>query len=68
MSMTGRFLLFSDEEITALLAAPDTVNELLDRRVYEADEPADYVDVDKTWHALHFLLTRAFRPLAGTWR
>ena len=57
MSMTGRFLLVSDAEIDALVSSPETVRELLDRRVYEVDEPVDYVDVDKAWHALHFLLT-----------
>jgi len=59
MSMVGNFLLVSDNEIAALLAAPDTVHELLDRRVYEAESPTDYVDVDKTWHALHFLLNES---------
>lgn len=57
MSMTGRFLLLTDDEIAGLLRAPETVPDLLDARVYDVDEPLDYVDIDKTWHVLHFLLT-----------
>lgn len=57
MSMIGNFLLVSDEDISELLAAPETIQSFLERRVYEVDEPADHVDVDKAWHALHFLLT-----------
>jgi Domain of unknown function (DUF1877) len=57
MSMTGRFLLLEDTEIDDLLRAPEGIHELLDKRVYEVDKAADYVDVDKAWHALHFFLT-----------
>jgi hypothetical protein len=55
--MIGNFLLVSDAEIASLLEAPSSVHDLLERRVYQAANPVQYVDLDKAWHALHFLLT-----------
>jgi hypothetical protein len=57
MSMIGNFLLVSDAEIASLLEAPCAVHEFLERRVYQAASPVEYLDVDEAWHALHFLLT-----------
>ena len=57
MSMIGNFLLVEDTAIDDLLRAPERIHDLLDERVYEVDTVVDHVDVDKTWHALHFLLT-----------
>ena len=57
VSMIGNFLLVEDSTIDDLLRTPERIHELLDERVYEADAAVDYVDVDKAWHALHFLLT-----------
>ena len=57
MSMIGNFLLVDDATIRRLLEAPEGIHELLEQRVYEADPPTDHVDADKSWHALHFLLT-----------
>ena len=57
MSMIGNFLLVSDEDLDALISAPKKVHALLDQRVYDPEQPVDYVDVDKAWHALHFMLT-----------
>lgn len=57
MSMIGNFLLVSDQELASLHGDPATVHALLDVRVYEADSALDYVDVDKAWHAVHFMLT-----------
>jgi hypothetical protein len=54
MSMIGNFLLVSDVDIDDLMAAPERVHDLLDKRVYEVDEPEGYLDVDKTRHCLHF--------------
>lgn len=53
MSMNGNFLLVSDADISALMADPESVHALLEER--RGGE--DAVDVDKAWHALHFLLT-----------
>ena len=57
MSMNGNFLLVSDDEISNLVTAPETVHAFLESRVYEAEKPQDHVEIDKAWHALHFLLT-----------
>jgi hypothetical protein len=57
MSMTGHFLLVSDADVAHLLAAPRTILPLLTSRVYDVEHPDGYVDVDKAWHCLHFLLT-----------
>src|SRR5688572_4637046 len=55
MSMIGNFLLVSDDELSKLLASPTLVHGLIDS-AYE-DRRSDFVDVDKAWHCLHFLLT-----------
>jgi hypothetical protein len=57
MSMIGNFLLLPDADVDGLLGAPASVHDLLRERVYEVDPPDGYVDVDKAWHCLHFLLT-----------
>jgi hypothetical protein len=57
ISMIGNLLLVSDADMNDILAAPESVHELLNRRVYEAEHPDGYVDIDKAWHCLHFLLT-----------
>jgi hypothetical protein len=57
MSMNGHLLLVSDDDIAALAAEPWEVHGLIQRRVHKAAEPVDHVDLDKNWHALHFLLT-----------
>jgi hypothetical protein len=53
MSMIGMFRVTDNEEIAAFLADPDRVEEVL-----LSDEPvAPGLDIDKSWHAIHFLLT-----------
>ena len=57
MSMIGMYRRVTPTELAYLQAAPDRIQEFL----YPADDsepPADRVlDIDKTWHAIHFLLT-----------
>lgn len=55
MSMMGNFLLVHDAEIDTLLAAPSGIDDVLDR-AYAGKDPG-YVDADRAWHAIHFLLT-----------
>jgi hypothetical protein len=57
MSMIGNLLLVSDADVDDLIAAPENVHELVKQRVYETERPDGYVDIDKAWHCLHFLLT-----------
>lgn len=57
MSMIGNFLLVKDAEIDDLLRSPEGIHALLEARAHGAGESEDYVDVEKAWHGLHFLLT-----------
>lgn len=52
----GNFLLVSASEIAALVKAPDGIHAFLEQRL-AAPPPNEYVDADKAWHILHFLLT-----------
>lgn len=54
MSMIGNFQQVTPAQLDALIAAPDSVEEFL----YPDEEPReDGIDIDKSWHGLHFLLT-----------
>jgi hypothetical protein len=55
MSMIGNFLLASDDRLRQVLDEPDLVHGVCDEG-YEAGKDI-FVDVDKAWHCLHFLLT-----------
>ena len=55
MSMIGNFLLVGDQRLHQLLADPAQIHDCCDEG-YEAGEGV-FVDVDKAWHCLHFLLT-----------
>lgn len=55
MSMIGNFLLVSDLELQRAFAKPELVRALIDSA--HEQRGADFVDVDKAWHCLHFLLT-----------
>lgn len=55
MSMIGHYLRITPRELEALEAAPETVPAF----VYREDVPAAgerRLDIDKAWHAIHFLL------------
>ena len=60
MSMIGNFRRISGTKLNALLAEPDTIVEFLEQEgdpdAPESEAFAD-LDVDKSWHAIHFLLT-----------
>jgi hypothetical protein len=55
MSMIGHAFLISEQRMRALLQQPETVYALIDG-AYN-DPAAGFVDMDKAWHCLHFLLT-----------
>jgi hypothetical protein len=55
MSLIGHVYLLPDARIDALLANPETVYALIDGS-YNSPE-AGFVDLDKAWHCLHYLLT-----------
>lgn len=55
MSLLGHLYLLPDASIQALLADPSAVFATIDR-AYNQPE-AGFVDLDKAWHCLHYLLT-----------
>ena len=54
MSMIGNYLKLSVEQLQAIVTEPSEAVEL----VYpeSGDYPADALDIDKSWHLIHFLL------------
>ncbi len=55
MSMIGNYRRISRAELQDLLADPSRLSAVL---YPEGDEdPARYLDIDKAWHIIHFLLT-----------
>ena len=52
MSMIGNFRRLPQTELDELLAQPDNLAAFL----YGQAAPENYLDVDKTWHAVHYLL------------
>jgi len=54
MSMTGRYLRVESRAIAGIHAAPSTLVDLLYPE--SADYEGRYLDIDKTWHIIHFLL------------
>ena len=55
MSMIGNYLKLSAEQLNELLQDPDSAETL----AYPDDEEdaTDALDIDKSWHLIHFLLT-----------
>lgn len=63
MSLIGHVYLLSDERALALLADPASVLAVIDG-AYN-DPGAGFVDLDKAWHCLHYLLTGSARDGEG---
>lgn len=60
MSKIGYFLAVKPEQGDELANDPAAVADFLDEAVDDQDElGADFLDVDKSWHGIHFLLTGA---------
>ena len=58
MSMIGSFLAIPSEKLDELTREPDAIEEFLHATVDDQDElGGDFLDVDKAWHGIHFLLT-----------
>jgi Domain of unknown function (DUF1877) len=55
MSLIGHAYLLSDDGALALLSDPTTLPQVVDRAYNEPS--AGFVDMDKAWHCLHYLLT-----------
>ena len=56
MGMVGCFAAVSSETLQRLRADPESIDEYLNPNDGE-DEPPNYVEVDKAWHGIHYLLT-----------
>ena len=58
MSKIGYFLALKSEQLEALVREPASVGEFLEIAVDEQDElGGDFLDIDKSWQGIHFLLT-----------
>jgi hypothetical protein len=59
MSMMGNFRAVSEDELQALFAEPSRVEQLLYASFFggSSNGNGNELDVDKSWHGLHFLLT-----------
>jgi hypothetical protein len=58
MGMTATFRRLPDEDLSRLLDEPDLVTEYLaEEPALEGFSPFIDLDIDKAWHAIHFLLT-----------
>lgn len=58
--MIGYFLVIKSEQSDALVKDPVSVASFVTEAVEDQDElGADFLDVDKSWHGIHFLLTGA---------
>ena len=55
MSMIGNYFMTDSETIEKILSGEVSAEEIL----YSEDdnEPEDFLDIDKSWHAIHFTLT-----------
>jgi hypothetical protein len=56
MSMTARYLRVDSRVIVGILSAPSSLLDVLYPDPENADHTARYLDIDKTWHIIHFLL------------
>jgi hypothetical protein len=54
MSMIGSFVAVTPAQLRGFLDDPDSVASFL---CPDDDEPVNSIDIDKSWHGIHFLLT-----------
>lgn len=57
MSMIGMFRRLGDQDLARLGEAPELVTDYIDEDAPAGFGPFADLDVDKSWHAIHFLLT-----------
>lgn len=63
MSLIGHVYLLSEERLRALLAEPSSVTAVIDGAYNDPGQ--GFVDLDKAWNALHYLLTGSARDGEG---
>lgn len=65
MTMVGRIL--GSADLARIGSEPEAANELVWREDERSDQPStDWVDLDKAWHGVHFLLTGSAYDVTGT--
>lgn len=63
--MVGRIL--GSADLARIGSEPEAANELVWREDERSDQPStDWVDLDKAWHGVHFLLTGSAYDVTGT--
>ena len=56
MGMAACFIAIDKNAVDTFFANPDSLEEFLNEQ-FESEEPTNIVDVDKSWHCIHFMLT-----------
>mgnify|MGYP003581422094 CR=1 FL=1 len=57
MSMIGNFAAVSASRLDELIKNPEQIGDFLEEISEGAEGDGDFLDVDKSWHGIHFLLT-----------
>src|SRR5262245_49739364 len=56
MSMIGNYRRLSLSELSQLLTTPESISDFLYSETQESASTDRELDIDKVWHAIHFLL------------
>ena len=56
MGMAACFIAIDKNAVDSFFANPDSLEEFLSEQ-FESEESTNIVDVDKSWHCIHFMLT-----------
>jgi len=56
MSMIGNFLAVDQNKANSLINDPDSIADFLYSEESPVEESEDFLDIDKSWHGIHFLL------------
>jgi hypothetical protein len=57
MSMIGNFFAIEEAKAKELMNNPDAIEDFIYSEESPIDESDDFLDIDKSWHGIHFLLT-----------
>ena len=65
MSISGNYVRVSEHVLSELHANPSEVDDFLNEQ--QEDSPEGYLDIDKSWHIIHFLLTGTESECGAPW-
>ncbi len=57
MSMIGNFFAIEEAKAKELMSNPDTIEDFIYSEESPIEDSEDFLDIDKSWHGIHFLLT-----------